>query len=602
MSDVEEVKSRLNIVDIVQARVPLKKAGRNFKGLCPFHSEKSPSFMVSPERQAFHCFGCGKGGSVIDFVMEMEHLSFIEALEDLAEKAGVKLTHKASDSQEDQQRQKIYEVNHLASEYYQYVLTKHALGEKARLYLKGRGVTDKTMKTFALGYSPNSWDALGSFLKKKGYDAGLLEKAGLQILSARGGYDRFRGRVMFTLKDHRGNVVGFSGRLLDPNIKDLPAGRQEAKYINTSETPVYSKSHVLYGLDVTREAIQKAGEAIIVEGEFDVISPFAEGIGNVVAIKGSALTEGHIRLLKRYTQKLVLALDSDLAGDAAARRGIELADAAGLELKVATMPIGKDPDEAARESPGALKSAIKDAVPIYDYYIASVQKRFDPSSASGKKHIAGELLPILSKIENSIVQAHYIKIASRLLSVSEDVLGSEIRKLKVQGARVVVSREKEEDLPTRSRVETLEMYVLALMLQGKPAEFLEEFKEVMPLEDITLPPVRRLIELLETFMQNHRIFLLKDFADVVPSELAPVLDEALLWDVSEATGDEEKLSKEWTTALRELKRAELRRKIANISTTMEAQKLQEAGMDGSAEDANRLAELTAALLQLDKGS
>ena len=602
MSDVEEVKSRLNIVDIVQARVPLKKAGRNFKGLCPFHSEKSPSFMVSPERQAFHCFGCGKGGSVIDFVMEMEHLSFIEALEDLAEKAGVKLTHKASDSQEDQQRQKIYEVNHLASEYYQYVLTKHALGEKARLYLKGRGVTDKTMKTFALGYSPNSWDALGSFLKKKGYDAGLLEKAGLQILSARGGYDRFRGRVMFTLKDHRGNVVGFSGRLLDPNIKDLPAGRQEAKYINTSETPVYSKSHVLYGLDVTREAIQKAGEAIIVEGEFDVISPFAEGIGNVVAIKGSALTEGHIRLLKRYTQKLVLALDSDLAGDAAARRGIELADAAGLELKVATMPIGKDPDEAARESPGALKSAIKDAVPIYDYYIASVQKRFDPSSASGKKHIAGELLPILSKIENSIVQAHYIKIASRLLSVSEDVLGSEIRKLKVQGAHVVVSREKEEDLPTRSRVETLEMYVLALMLQGKPAEFLEEFKEVMPLEDITLPPVRRLIELLETFMQNHRIFLLKDFADVVPSELAPVLDEALLWDVSEATGDEEKLSKEWTTALRELKRAELRRKIANISTTMEAQKLQEAGMDGSAEDANRLAELTAALLQLDKGS
>ena len=602
MSDVEEVKSRLNIVDIVQARVPLKKAGRNFKGLCPFHSEKSPSFMVSPERQAFHCFGCGKGGSVIDLVMEMEHLSFIEALEDLAEKAGVKLTHKASDSQEDQQRQKIYEVNHLASEYYQYVLTKHALGEKARLYLKGRGVTDKTMKTFALGYSPNSWDALGSFLKKKGYDAGLLEKAGLQILSARGGYDRFRGRVMFTLKDHRGNVVGFSGRLLDPNIKDLPAGRQEAKYINTSETPVYSKSHVLYGLDVTREAIQKAGEAIIVEGEFDVISPFAEGIGNVVAIKGSALTEGHIRLLKRYTQKLVLALDSDLAGDAAARRGIELADAAGLELKVATMPIGKDPDEAARESPGALKSAIKDAVPIYDYYIASVQKRFDPSSASGKKHIAGELLPILSKIENSIVQAHYIKIASRLLSVSEDVLGSEIRKLKVQGAHVVVSREKEEDLPTRSRVETLEMYVLALMVQGKPAEFLEEFKEIMPLEDITLPPVRRLIELLETFMQNHRIFLLKDFADVVPSELAPVLDEALLWDVSEATGDEEKLSKEWTTALRELKRAELRRKIANISTTMEAQKLQEAGMDGSAEDANRLAELTAALLQLDKGS
>lgn len=593
MSDVDEVKSRLNIVDIVQARVPLKKAGRNFKGLCPFHSEKTPSFMVSPERQSFHCFGCGKGGSVIDFVMEMEHLSFIEALEDLAEKTGVTLTHKTTDGPEDQMKQKLYEVNHLASEYFHYILTKHPLGEKAREYLKQRGVSDKSIKTFALGYSPNSWDALSNFLKKKGYDAALLEKAGLLITSARGGYDRFRGRVMFTLKDHRGNVVGFSGRLLDANAK-------EAKYINTSETPVYSKSNVLYGLDVTREAIQKAGEAIVVEGEFDVISPFQEGVANVVAIKGSALTQGHIRLLKRYTQKLVFALDSDIAGDTAARRGIELADTAGLELKVAAMPVGKDPDDAARENPGALKNAIKDAVPIYDYFISSVQKRFDAATASGKKHIADELLPIFAKIDNSIVQSHYLKKVSQLMNVSEEILTDEIKKIKVLGERTVVQTKPKEEKTARSRVETLEMYALALILQGKPVEFLEEFTETIPFEDIALLAVRRLVEILGEYIRQNRIFLLKDFTDLVPQELSGVLDEALLWDISEAIEDEEKLSKEWTTALRELRRAGLRKKIQDISTHMSAQKLAGGGPETSEEEAKVLQELTRALSVLDK--
>src|SRR3989344_4754700 len=256
MSDIDEVKTRTNIIDIIGARVTLKKAGRHFKALCPFHSEKTPSFIVSPERQSWKCFGCGKGGSVIDFVMEHDHVDFLEALESLAEKAGVKLTRRHDETPESKLKQRIFEANHLASEYYHFLLTKHVVGENARSYLKTRGVSDKTIKTFMLGYSPNSWDGLLNYLKKKGYDEKLLEHAGLTVSSGRGGYDRFRGRVMFTLKDHRGNTVGFSGRLLDPDAK-------EAKYINTSETLVYSKSNVLYGLDVTKAAIQKEGEAII---------------------------------------------------------------------------------------------------------------------------------------------------------------------------------------------------------------------------------------------------------------------------------------------------------------------------------------------------
>ena len=197
MTDIDEVKSRLNIIDVIAERVPLKKAGRHFKALCPFHNEKTPSFIVSPERQMFKCFGCGRGGSVIDFVMEYEHVDFIEALEELAQKAGVKLERRLGDTPEEKLKQKIYEVNHMASEFYQYLLTKHALGEKARLYLKNRGVTDKSIKTFALGYSPNSWDGLSKFLHKKGYDAKLLETAGLMIPSPRGAVARFSNLPVF---------------------------------------------------------------------------------------------------------------------------------------------------------------------------------------------------------------------------------------------------------------------------------------------------------------------------------------------------------------------------------------------------------------------
>lgn len=565
MGDIEEVKSRTNIIDLIGAHVTLKKAGRHFKGLCPFHSEKTPSFIVSPERQSWKCFGCGKGGSVIDFVMENERVDFVEALETLAEKVGVKLERRTGDTPEAKLKERIYEANHLASEYYHFLLTKHAIGEHARAYLKTRGVTDKTIKTFILGYSPNSWDGLLKYLKKKGYDEQVLDIAGLIVPSRRGGYDRFRGRIMFTLKDHRGNIVGFSGRLLD-----LPAGRQvhqEAKYINTSETPVYSKGNVLYGLDVTKAAIQKSGEAIVMEGEFDVISSFQAGVGNSVAIKGSALTEGHVHLLRRFAERLIFALDSDVAGDAAARRGIEIADRAGLDMRVVELPSGKDPDEAARGDLIRFKKALKEATPIYDYFISSVIKRFDPTDAYGKKKISEELLPIFSRIENSIVQGHYVKKLAGTLGVSEDAITDGMQKTIRES---IVGRKVSQDTTpdtkiSHTREENLELYILALVLQGKTLDLYEQLYEEVSMSDFSAAPVRQILEQLDIHLRGHSVFLIKDFADRIPGELSAVLDEAFLWDLAGALTDENRFSKQWEKALTEFKRVGLRRNISLLT-------------------------------------
>jgi len=584
MSDVDEIKNRLNIIDVIGERVTLKKAGRNFKGLCPFHQEKTPSFMVSPERATFHCFGCGKGGSVIDFVMEYEHIDFVEALEQLAGRAGVTLTKRVGDSPDQKLKETLYEVNALAGEYFHYILTKHPLGKKALLYLKNRGISDKSIKTFGLGYSPNSWDALSGFLRKKKYDERILDTAGLTVRGNRGCYDRFRGRVMFTLRDHRGNAVGFSGRVLDPVAK-------EAKYINTSETPVYSKSNVLYGLDITKSAIAKMGEAICMEGELDLISSFQEGIGNVVAIKGSALTEGHVHLLKRFAKTLVFCLDSDGAGDAASRRGIDIAEREGLEMKAIVIPSGKDPDEAVRSDPVGFKKAVSGAIPIYDFFLSSVQKRYDLTTPSGKKKASGELLPIIFRMTNSIVRGHYVKKLATLIGVSEEYVDDEMRKIKMPfGQEQETDKNKKADI--LSRQEKIELYTLALLLQGKTRVLWEDLKQNIPLPDFSYTPVVRILEKLESYMTESPDFSITQFVKTLPSELISVLDQAYLWDTSGITDDGEAYGEEWAKTLRELHRTVIRKKIQDINKEVRADE------DPTLQE--RLSELTRELSVLEK--
>lgn len=556
MSDLDEIKSRLNIVDVVSSRIHLKKAGRNFKANCPFHQEKTPSFVVSPDRQIFHCFGCGKGGSVVDFIMLYDHIDFLEALEDLAELAGVKLERRSFATPEDKIKQKLLEINHLASEFYHFLLTQHPVGEKARSYLKNRGVSDKSIKTFSLGYSPNSWEGVSKFLQKKGYTLPEIEQAGLVIKSPNRYYDRFRGRVIFTLKDHRGRVVGFSGRVLDPEVK-------EAKYINTNETPVYNKSQVLYGLDVTKDSIQKENEAILMEGELDVISSFQAGIGNAVAIKGSALTEGHARLLRRFAEKLVFALDSDFAGDAAARRGIEMAETSGFDMRVAVLSGGKDPDEIARENAVQLKKDLQSAIPIYDFYLSSALKRFDITTPFGKKKVGEEMLPIIGKIDNSIVQNHYFKKIAKILEVTEDSIMESLRKLRQNAGVKVVTAETKTDLPTRT--DLLEIYLLALLLQGETKEWWEEFNQLIKLTELTNPAVRQILELLREYLKTHNTFLLKDFADDLPKQLVATFDEAFLWDLSDSIDNEIESYREWDKTMQRLRKELLKRQIKNLT-------------------------------------
>jgi len=347
MDQIEEVKKRTDIVDLISEYIALKKAGRNFKARCPFHEEKTPSFIVSPELQIFKCFGCGAGGDAIKFLQLYEKMEFWEAVEALAQRAGVKLIRRRV-SRNEQAKRRLYEINSLVTEFYHFLLTKHEVGRTALGYLVRRGIKPESIETFKLGFSPKKAETITSFLKKKGYAVPEILQAGVAVSTRRGSLlDRFRGRLIFPLYNHRGNVVGFSGRLI-PGIP-LP---EEAKYINTSETMIYHKGENLYGLWLTKREIQKKKKAIVVEGEFDLISSYQAGVTNIVALKGTAFTEDQARLINRFAETAILALDADLAGDEAVKRSAQVADSVGLDVRVTLLPEGfKNPDEVAKKEP-----------------------------------------------------------------------------------------------------------------------------------------------------------------------------------------------------------------------------------------------------------
>jgi len=588
MNDIEEIKSRIDIVSYIGKYVTLKKSGQNYKGLCPLHGEKTPSFMVSPERQAFHCFGCGKGGSIFDFMMEYDHVDFREALYELADQAGVTLTRQdTSASPQDALREKLLEVHHVAREYFQYLLLSHSVGKNALEYLKTRGVKDKTIETFGIGYSANSWDGLRKYLHKKGYDDQVLEASGLIITSNRGGYDRFRGRVMFPLNNHRKQTVGFSGRLLNPDAK-------EVKYINSPETTIYKKGQMVYALDVTKAAIQKAEQIVVVEGEFDVISSFQAGVGNIVAIKGTALTHEQVALLKRFANKIVFALDGDVAGDAAGLRGIDIAERVGFEIYVAQMPDGKDPDDLATHEPHILKKAIKDALSIYDYFFATAISRHDASQAYGKKQIADALYPVIARIDNPIVEAHYIKKLAALVAVSEQTVVETLRKVKRQQAVSSGPVQSQESSSQESHENKHELYLLALLLQGKPSLLLPTIELVSLLASIQTPVVREIVarigqEVASSTYEKTR------FLSRQPEEWRRILDQAIIWDLGQVASSDELLLPEWKTTCRNQLVRYYRQQIEEITKQLKSREDEE-----SDELSQKLSELASKLLLLEK--
>ncbi|NCT55955.1 DNA primase [bacterium] len=457
---VTEVKTRIDIIDVIGKYVTVKKAGSNYQSLCPFHSEKTPSFMINRELQIYKCFGCGKGGDVFDFVMEMEGIEFADALNKLAEELSID-TSLYGHTKKTTNNSILYEINEAALKFYEYTLLNLKVGKIALEYLNERGLNEDHIKEFRLGYAPNSWNSLYNYLIKKKYKEADILKAGL-IKQGQGGgyYDSYRGRIIFPLENQGGKVVGFSGRTI---IDEDP------KYINTKETPIFNKSEFVFNLNRAKTEIRRQKEVIVTEGEFDAIKPYIKGIKNIVALKGTAFTALQAKLLKRYAETAYIFFDSDSAGDSAALRGIEIATKVGLDIKVASLPGKyKDPDEAASQSIDLIYKAVENAVPAYDYYFSYALKQNDYKDALGKKNISEFLMPKINKIEDPILKDHYTKKLSELLEISEEVLKSTPR-----------SEDKKENLKMEEKyVDPVEDALFVYLIRCNEEIFKKNFSEV----------------------------------------------------------------------------------------------------------------------------
>lgn len=371
MNPSEEIKQRLDIVDVIGETASLHKAGRNYKALCPFHTEKTPSFFVFPDRQSWHCFGaCSTGGDIFAFVMKKNDLDFSGALRLLAERAGITLRQKAI-AAEKKERERLWLANEAAVTFFQHALLNTQAGEPALNYLAMRGIDRETAEAFQLGYSPDSWDALREHLKGRGFGEAELLQAGLLVESEHGLYDRFRNRVIFPIRDERGRVAGFGSRSLVVATLDPPEGGVQAassddspKYVNTPQTPIFDKGNILYGLDRAKEHIRRSDLAVVVEGYMDVIAAHQHENGNVVASMGTALTERQVNLLRQLTENLVLAFDPDEAGRTASERGTRVAYELGANIRVLQLPAGQDPDQIIRSSPQEWRSLVAEAKPL----------------------------------------------------------------------------------------------------------------------------------------------------------------------------------------------------------------------------------------------
>ena len=550
---IEEVKQKTDIVSLIGEYIEVKKAGRNYKAVCPFHSEKTPSFMISPELQIYKCFGCSASGDCFNFLKEYEGMEFGEALKFLADRAGVKLERiSRTDTSE---KEKIVEINNLTSRFYQYLLFNSPSGKIGLEYLlKERGLKLATIKEFELGFSPDSPLGLKKFLiDKKGFNPQDIEKAGIGY--PKGGYfiDRLRGRVIFPLTDHRGNTVGFAGRVL-PGPKE----KETAKYINTPETPVYHKGSLLYALNLTRQNIKRKDVAIVVEGELDAISSWQAGVQNVVAIKGSALTEDQIRLISRFCKKVILCLDSDIAGDAAARRGVIVAQDQGLEVRVARLKDFKDPDDAARGNPELFKESLIHAVGIWDFLIDSVFERFDAKTGEGKAKISREIVPVLSLISDKIVQDHYVNLVAKRLGVSNE---SVLEQLSKQGKKEETKTTQEVLGPDKKeRRELLEERLLSLGFRYDPEILLKKTITYL----VETPLSKRILSEYLVFSEKKGKFNPSEFGMALPKELFDGFARMVLSEESEINNPSE-IPIEIAIVIYELKTLALKEKFVKLS-------------------------------------
>jgi len=418
MDQLDEIKAKVDIVEFIGQYLPLKKAGRNFRTVCPFHGDKDPSLIVSPDKQIWHCFGCGLGGDIFGFLMKKEGIEFIDALGQLAERAGIELKTRPRDWGI---RTKLLAINELAAKFFEKYLADTTAGRQAMNYLINRGLTAETITKFRLGYAPAGWDFLFRFLSRKEFTPEEIEKAGIIVNKNGKQYDKFRHRLMFPITDVSGKTVGFTGRVLD--------NADQPKYLNSPETPVFNKGRILYGLSVTKADIQTKKTAVLVEGQMDALSSYQAGVTNVVASSGTALTAEQLELLHRHAETLILALDADSAGSEATKRAIELASARDLEIKVAILEGFKDPDECAKADPAKWREVVASAVPIIDFYIGYAIKKYGIASVNDKKKVVAEVLPAINLLGSPVEKDQYVKKLSEALNINQTNLYEALKNL-----------------------------------------------------------------------------------------------------------------------------------------------------------------------------
>ena len=485
MSVTDEIKDRLDIVEVISSYVSLQKSGRNHKALCPFHAEKTASFVVFPESQRWHCFGaCNEGGDVFNFVMKQEGWDFRTALEELAGRAGVELKPRTpAQQQEEQEAERLCELLAAAAQYYHHLLRRSPEGEAARVYVANRGLTPETEEGFLLGYSPPGWERARKFLTERGYTVEELHKAGLLVQREDAGsqYDRFRNRLMIPIRDVKGRVIGFGARTLDPD--GVP------KYLNSPQTVLFDKSRTLFGLDRARTAIHRQDLAVIVEGYMDVMQAHQAGFTNVVAQMGTALTEAQLRQLQRYTHRLTLALDPDAAGIQATLRGVEVAREAleqqwepvfdprglvghearlGAEIRILRLPPAQDPDDLIREDPQRWATLVESALPVVEFYLEILLEDLDAEDTKGKARVVDRLVPVLRAVANPVEREDYAQKIARALRLDARAVSARLRGAEHRAARGrrITPRIQTASLG-RSAEADLERHCLSILLQRR---------------------------------------------------------------------------------------------------------------------------------------
>jgi DNA primase len=504
MSDiVNDIKTRLSIEELVGQYVTLHKAGRNFKGLCPFHQEKTPSFVVSPEKQIAHCFGCHKGGDIISFIEEVENVDFKEAVKILAEKAGLSLSdYTLSDSKyKKSEKEEMFDAHKETMKFYEKELWESTKGKKVLEYLKDRGLTEESIKFFNIGYSPDSFDKTHLHLVKKGFSRKTLSVSGLvssKDIKSNKVFDRFRGRLMFPIMDKLGRIVGFGGRALKKG--------DDAKYINSPDTPIYNKSETVYGFYYGKKDIREKKEAIFVEGYFDVILSYQAGIKNVVATSGTAMTKGHIALLKRFADNMILCFDNDEAGQNALKRAFELIQPHDVNVKVIRLEEGKDPADLVQQDPDTWIETASNPVRFFDHLLNLLGTEHDISNIEGQKSFMNSILPFLILIKSPVEKDYWIRELAEKLRIKERQIYDEITLFNSKNTRIVEDDKKEPSSIAFSK--KIKASDLLLGLFEVYEELFNTFKDIP--QDIFNEEQKAIYTYLQNKYNKHRAGELED--------------------------------------------------------------------------------------------